>query len=200
MQRAEEDVMRQTNIIARAIGFALAFLIAASAPAAMAHEKPLEAANKKVVLDFYQALNDADGAGTMARAIPGIAEKYLSPDYVQHAEMFASLPGPGSPRDKLIRMFQTMPPRPPMPPAKLISIMAKDDKVMMLTMREIPDPASGKLKASYIFNMFRVKNGQLSEHWDVQSMAPPPGPPMPDANGAGHAPPPPVCAAGSNAC
>jgi predicted SnoaL-like aldol condensation-catalyzing enzyme len=46
----------------------------------------------------------------------------------------------------------------------------------LLTSREQPDPVTGELKPSYIFNMFVVKDGKLVEHWDV-SPARPPAPP-----------------------
>jgi predicted SnoaL-like aldol condensation-catalyzing enzyme len=155
------------------LGLSLATAIAIASPAT-AHDTRAEAANKKLVLDFYKALNTADAAGTTKEQIKGIAEKYLSPEYVQHAEAFANLPGPGSARDKLIRMFQNMPAM-KLPPSKTLAVMAENDMVMMLTAREMPDPATGQAKPAYIFNMFRVKNGQLTEHWDI--MPTPAGPP-----------------------
>jgi predicted SnoaL-like aldol condensation-catalyzing enzyme len=158
----------------------LAAAIAVATPA-VAHNTRSEAANKKVVLDFYKALNTADAAGTTKQQIKVIAEKYLSPEYTQHAEAYANLPGPGSARDKLIRMFQNMPAM-KLPPSKTLSVMAENDLVMMLTSREMPDPATGRAKPAYIFNMFRVKNGQLAEHWDI--MPSPPG-----AGGPGMPPP-----------
>lgn len=151
------------------MGLAVAASLAIASPA-FAQGAAQEAANKKIVLDFYQAMNDADAAGAMKERIQGIAEKYISPEYVQHAEAFANLPGPGNARDKLIRMFQSMPAMKAPPAPKTIAIMAEGDMVMMLTAREMPDPATGKVKAAYIFNMFRVKGGQLVEHWDVSQM------------------------------
>ncbi len=197
--------MGRAKFIGRATGFSFAMLLAGGTPA-MAHNKPAEAANKKIVLNFYKALNDADAAGTTRQRIAEIAKKYLSPDYVQHAEMFANLPGPGSARDKLIRLFQNLPARPAMPSAKLISIMAEGDQVMMLTVRDWADPATGRAKPAYIFNMFRVKNGKLAEHWDVGAMPPAGGPPpgeppmaMPGAAipAVGHSP---ACPATQKAC
>lgn len=169
----------------------LAALLATASPA-FAHELPSEAANKKVVLDFYRALDDAGAAGALADRIKSIAETYISPDYVQHAEAFANLPGPGTPRDRLVRMFQSLPPM-KMPPAKTIAVMAEGDRVMLLTARETPQGA-GAAKPSYIFNMFRLKAGRLVEHWDVQQGGAPGGPPPPGADGPavgpGMAPPP----------
>jgi predicted SnoaL-like aldol condensation-catalyzing enzyme len=168
------------------VGMAMAAVLLAASPAAA--ETPQEQANKKVVLAFFDALNAGDAAGTTARDIPIIAEKYLDPGYTQHSEQFKKLPGPGTDRDKLIRMFQNMPPRPAgagagtMPPQKRVAVMAEGDLVMMLVERDMVDPA-GVTHPKYIFNMFRVKNGKLTEHWEVaDGMGPPPG--------AGNGPPP----------
>jgi predicted SnoaL-like aldol condensation-catalyzing enzyme len=167
-------------------GFTIAML--ASATPAAAHDHASEAANKQVVLGFYQALNDADNSGTMQDRIKKIAETYLSPDYMQHSDMFAGLPGPGTARDKLIRMFQTRPAMKPMPAARTIAVMAEGDLVMMLTARDLPDPTSGQPVSRYIFNMFRVKAGKLAEHWDVGS-APPPMPASAQGNPMTSVPP-----------
>ena len=158
-----------------ALSLSIGALLATSTPAD-AHETPAEAANKQVVLDFYRALNDADAAGAMKTRAQTIVEKYIGPDYLQHSDALANLPGPGTSRDKLIRMFQSMPPMKAAPP-KTVAVMAQDDLVMMLTTREMPDPATGQAKQSYIFNMFRIYHGRLVEHWDVSQMPPPPGGP-----------------------
>lgn len=164
---------------------ALIGVLAFGSPA-MAHVTPAEAANQKVVLDFYAALNAADAAGEMKQRIQTIAETYLDPDYVQHSDMFAGLPGPGSARDKLIHLFQNRPPMPPMGAPATVAVMAQGDRVMLLTSREMPDPATGRAKQVYIFNMFRVKNGRLVEHWDITPPPPGPGGPamMPGVQGA----------------
>lgn len=183
--------MRHMSHFRKFAGPLFAALLAVASPA-LAHDEPAETANKQVVLDFYQALNDSDATGTRKERIQGIIERYLSPEYVQHAEAFADLPGPGSPRDRLIRLFQTMPEGPPMPPARTLAVMAEGDLVMMLTARDMPDPATGGTKPAYVFNMFRVRNGQLVEHWDLGTSAPPgaPGGPPPGAPPSGPATPP----------
>jgi predicted SnoaL-like aldol condensation-catalyzing enzyme len=161
------------------VGLVLAAGLALASPAS-AENSPAEAANKKVVLDFYAALNEADAANNMKERIPAIAEKYLSPEYKQHTLV---LPGQGTDREKLVRMFQSRPPQLPggkaMPRQRTDAVMAEGDRVMLLTSRDMRDPVTGGLKPSYIFNMFRVKDGKLVEHWDVSPGmgGPPPGGP-----------------------
>lgn len=149
------------------LGLALVLGLVAASPAAA--ETPAEQANKKLVLDFYAALNQADATHSTKERIKAIAEKYLGANYVQHSEAFGALPGPGTARDKLIRMFQTMPPMPAgaMSPPRTVAVMAEGDLVMMLTVRDQPDANTGHPKPAYIFNMFRAKDGKLVEHWDV---------------------------------
>ena len=160
--------MRNASKILRLSGFVLTAGLAA-ASTAMAANTPTEAANKKTVLDFYAALNEADATNTMKERIPDIVEKYLSPDYKQHTLL---LPGPGTDREKTVRMFQSRPPRPTgtataIPPQRTDAIMAEGDRVMLLTSRDQRDPATGELKPFYTFNMFVVKDGKLVEHWDL---------------------------------
>jgi predicted SnoaL-like aldol condensation-catalyzing enzyme len=186
--------MRNTLNIVRLSGLALVLGagLAIALPAESANT-PTEAANKKVVLDFYAALNEGDATHTTKERIAGIAEKYLSPDYKQHT---IDLPGPGTDREKLIKMFQSMPAPAPggaaMSPQRTDAVMAEGDRVMLLTSREQRDPATGEMKPFYVFNMFRVKDGKLVEHWDIRPpMAGPPGGPngAPGAPGTAGAPP-----------
>ena len=172
--------MRYVNHIVRLGGIGLVLAVAlAVTPAARAANTPVEAANKKTVLDFYAALNEATANNTLKERIPDIAAKFLGPDYKQHTLL---LPGPGTDREKLVRMFQSRPPAPPAgaqapAPQRTDAVMAEGDRVMLLTSREQRDPATGELKPAYVFNMFRVKDGKLVEHWDVMpaGVGPPPG-------------------------
>jgi predicted SnoaL-like aldol condensation-catalyzing enzyme len=152
----------------------VAACLAFAAPASAADSR--EAANEKLVLDFFHALDDAEAAGTLVQRIDGIAEKYVAPDYAQHGELFTNLPGPGNGRDKMVRFFKTTVGRPmsatAATPAKLVSIAAKGDKVMVLTSREIPDSATGQTKTYFVFNMFRIAADRLVEHWELLEMPP----------------------------
>jgi predicted SnoaL-like aldol condensation-catalyzing enzyme len=163
----------------------------AMASTATAANTPTEEANKKTVLGFYAALNEADATNSIKQRIPAIAEKYLSPEYKQHTLL---LPGTGTDREKLIRMFQSRPPKPPagataMSRQRTDAVMAEGDRVMLLTSRDQRDPATGELKPFYVFNMFRLKDGKLVDHWDVQPGMPGPPPGGPGGPGAAGEPP-----------
>ena len=149
----------------RSIRVIAGFMLAASlGSAAYAHDTAREAANKKLVLDFYAALEQPN----LKDRIEAVAQRYIAPGYIQHLddtkngrEAFVQyLTGPrpetppGAPRAKL-------------PPATLIAIMAEDDKVIQVTSRNMPDPATVGTKPAIIWNMFRIENGQLAEHWDA---------------------------------
>ncbi|WP_428312852.1 nuclear transport factor 2 family protein [Hydrocarboniphaga sp.] len=136
-----------------------------------------EKANKKLVVEFYAALNKAEAAGTLKQDIGAIADRFLQPDYLQHSGRMAAF---GSGRDGFLKLFQQMPDMPRNPNAKppaTVAVMAEGDKVMLLTSRDAP-PGSPD-RTIFTFNMFRVRDGKLSEHWEEVSPVMPAGPGAP---------------------
>lgn len=128
-----------------------------------------EQANIKVVADFYAALDRGDADHDTKQKIRSIAEKYLAPDYTQHNPAMRAF-GPG--REGLIKMFQSMPAAPAVPagagappPAKVLFLGADGNMVVRISSRSMPGGGSD----SVIFNMFRVQDGKLAEHWDATS-------------------------------
>ena len=136
---------------------AMACLLAVTAVPTTGHaaNTPEEAANKQLVLDFYR-----DIQVTVTKGDPGgwakLDASYLDPHYIQH-----SVNGQGAPGRQ-----QPAGPPPKMGPSKLLAIMADGDQVIQVTSRDITGP-DGKTNNTVIFNLFRVKNGKLIEHWDA---------------------------------
>lgn len=128
-----------------------------------------EKANQKLVLDFYAAIDRSEAKGTLKQDFRAIATKYVGPGYIQHSERFAKL---GAGREGIIRTFESMPDRPasakaPSSTRKLLAVMAQGDQVICVTSR---DPSGPEEKNPPIyFNMFRVEDGFIAEHWDAVS-------------------------------
>lgn len=153
---------------------------------------PQEQANMKLVADFYAALDQ----GNLKEGIRGIAEQYLKEDYIQHSEVGRAS---GEGRQGFIRSFQQIPSgplrgagapppagstgspptgRPARAPAKVFILAAQGDLVVRVSAFGMPAPDSDGT-TSVIFNMFRIQDGKLAEHWDstTRDMIPggPPG-------------------------
>src|SRR5580704_5572494 len=116
---------------------------------------PKLAANKKIAYDFYRIV-------LRGRRLDQ-AEKYMREDYIQHnpnAETgikgfkayFEKLGGP-------LPIPETL--------TDLVSIMAEGDMVTLSFLREHDDPANpGQKYTTTWFDMFRIENGKIAEHWD----------------------------------
>jgi len=127
-----------------------------------------EQANMKLVADFYVANDELAASGDVTR-IRGIAEKYIGEGYIQHMAAGKVF---GNGRENFIRMAESgprLPARPPgsapPQPAKVLALWANGDLVVRVSSRPSRDGGS----PSVLFNMFRVENGKLVEHWDSSS-------------------------------
>jgi predicted SnoaL-like aldol condensation-catalyzing enzyme len=116
---------------------------------------PKLAANKKIAYDFYRIV-------LRGRRLDQ-AEKYMREDYMQHnpnadtgikgfKEYFQKLGGPLPIPDTL---------------ADLVSIQADGDMVTLSLVREYDEPGKpGQKYTSTWFDMFRIQDGKIAEHWD----------------------------------
>ena len=124
--------------------------------AAMLKSKdPKLAANKKVAYDFYRiVLNGLRLDQT---------DKYMREDYIQHN------PNADTGMKGFKAYFEKLGGPKPIPETLpgLVSIQAEGDMVTLSFVREYDDPANkGKKYTSTWFDMFRIQDGKIAEHWD----------------------------------
>jgi predicted SnoaL-like aldol condensation-catalyzing enzyme len=152
------------NLICVGIAIAASLGAVAQAPPYVAPDQmallkssdPKLAANKKLVFDMWRTI--IQGAHVEE------AEKYFTPTYIQHN------PNVASGRDNLINYMKNSRPRRDIQPNitfPVISIMAEGDLVMLATVSYSDDPTKpGQKYAGTHFDLFRVENGKIAEHWD----------------------------------
>lgn len=121
--------------------------------------------NKKLVYDFWREVLEAGHLD--------LADKYMAESYMQHN------PNVVTGRQGFIDFFSKF--RKPVPivdtiKAQVVDIVAEGDKVVLSFVREYPVPGdSTKKYTTTWFDMLRIENGKIAEHWDnAQMMAPPP--------------------------
>jgi predicted SnoaL-like aldol condensation-catalyzing enzyme len=156
---------------AKALAGCLALLLVASMPVA-AQSKSMtrqEQANLKFVLDFERDV--------FAGHHVELASKYLAEDYIQHN------PSVPTGRAGFVEFFSHMP-TPATPPSAAAAAMftpvisfAKGDYVVLIYEHEGKDPADpSKTYKFNAFDVFRIQNGKIQEHWD-NGMKSSPAPP-----------------------
>ena len=114
------------------------------------------AANKKLVYDMWREFLEG---GHME-----VAEKYFAEDYMQHN------PTAATGRKAVVEFFSRfVKPQPIVDSikAKVVSITADGDLVTLAFVRELTekDDKTKKYTTTW-FDMFRVENGKIAEHWD----------------------------------
>ena len=122
----------------------------------VASADPRLAANKRLVYDFWREVFEG---GHME-----LAEKYMAESYIQHN------PNVPSGRAAFVDFFTKVKKPAPIEPrikAPLVAIVAEGDLVVLSFAREGVDPKDATKKYSTTwFDMFRIENGKIAEHWD----------------------------------
>jgi predicted SnoaL-like aldol condensation-catalyzing enzyme len=145
---------------------AAALLLGAAAQAQLpveVHRRPQEllpsadaelAANKQLVFDFWREVLQAHHVDR--------APEYLAESYIQHN------PNVATGRAAFVEFFGRFPPEPIKDTIEgLVSIVAERDLVVLAFRRELPDLArEGQTYTTTWFDMFRVADGKIVEHWD----------------------------------
>jgi predicted SnoaL-like aldol condensation-catalyzing enzyme len=124
--------------------------------AMLASKDPKLAANKKLVYDFWREVFEA---GHME-----LAPQYMAESYIQHN------PNVATGRAAFIEFFSNI--KKPQPiadkvAAPIVSITAEGDLVTITFVTQNKDPKDpNKTYTTTWFDMFRIENGKLAEHWD----------------------------------
>ena len=129
---------------------------AADQQALLASADPALAANKKLVYDFWREVFEG---GHMERV-----DRYLAESYIQHN------PNVPTGRAAFVDFFKRFA-RPkdvqPRIVAPLVSIVAERDLVILSFVQVTKDPKDAtKTSTTTWFDMFRIENGRIAEHWD----------------------------------
>ena len=144
----------------------LVVLLLAVSACASAQARPSRAeANKRLVLDFFRVVFEAENADA--------AVDYLTPGYIQHN------PRVPTGRDGFVSTFRGMfhGPRPVEPTLRRqpVAVVAEGDLVTVIWKRPMPEPDDpAKTYDSFMFDLFRIEDGKLAEHWDGATKGPRP--------------------------
>jgi len=112
--------------------------------------------NKKLVYDMWREFLEGRHLD--------VAEKYFDENYMQHN------PNAATGRKAVVDFFSKFSkPQPIVDTIKssVVAIIAEGDLVMLSFVRELPDPNDKSKKYTTTwFDMFRIENGKIAEHWD----------------------------------
>lgn len=129
-------------------------VIAKDHEALLASADPALAANKRLVYDMYRIVLQAGLAGR--------AHEFIAEDYVQHN------PNAGQGLQGIVDYVKKTRPERPIEDRlelPLINMLAERDMVQMAFVRPEQD-ADGNTYYSTWFDLYRIENGLIAEHWD----------------------------------
>lgn len=118
-------------------------------------EKDLTAKSKALVRDFYTTV-------LIGRNVDA-AEKFLRSDYIQHS------PNVPTGLKGFVEAFRTRFAQkfPEDYKREILNLIAEDDIVVVYS-RQSWTSQDGTHKKALLFDMFRVEEGKIAEHWDAE--------------------------------
>lgn len=128
--------------------------------AMLASPDPKLAANKRLVYEFFREV--------LASEHVELAHKYLAENYIQHnPEVPTGLAG-------FVKFFGAIAEPQPIEPKlrmPLVSIVAEGDMVVVSFVGKHKDPMDAKKTYTTTwFDMFRIENNKIAEHWDPNTL------------------------------
>jgi predicted SnoaL-like aldol condensation-catalyzing enzyme len=156
----KENNMRNFLLLLAAIGFTatasaqLPVMVNHDQPALLQSDDPQLAANKKIAYEFTRLVlraRDMDAA-----------RRLMAEDYMQHN------PTISTGRAAFIEAFSRRPASEPLDMIEdLVTMVAEGDLVSLFFLRECEDPRNpGQTYTTTWFDMFRIENDLIAEHWD----------------------------------
>lgn len=139
--------------------------------AALGSADPQLAANKRLAFDMWRSIVNA---GQIE-----MADRMLAEHYIQHSPVLRTG------RKAFKEIFSVVPRRgiPELVSPPLVHMVAEDDKVVMAMRESVPEQAGVPAHVTTHFNLFRVADQRLAEHWHSVQAAPGPDVPLPDQGG-----------------
>lgn len=121
---------------------------------------PRLAANKRLVFDMWRSIVNAGHIE--------LADEMLREDYIQHSPVLPTG------RAAFKQVFSVIPRRdiPELVSPPLVAILAEGDLVVMALREELGGDGGEEPYTSTHFNLFRVEDGRLAEHWHSVTDAP----------------------------
>ncbi len=117
---------------------------------------PALAMNKQLVFDYWRNVILASRAETV--------DQFLTSTFVEHNPLLPS--GRQTIKDRVAAMNRK-PAQVPGTIADLVTLVAEGPYVVMASVSHYPEPdQSGNTYTSTRFDMFRIDNGRIAEHWD----------------------------------
>jgi len=121
-------------------------------------------ANKQLVQNFLRDVRQASMVDRDPKKLREVVERYMAENYVQHSSTFA--PGREGYLQGMLKQFASAPQPNSAPPPKMKDLYFVGDGDLVVWVSEISSAESGPASApKYDFNMIRIENGKLAEHW-----------------------------------
>lgn len=175
MVMANAGTNNASNVTSMIEGKSVPVVGAADPLSLLRDNDPTLAANKRLVFDVWRGIVNAGHTE--------LADDLLTEGYIQHSPV---LPTGRAAFKKIFSVVPRLDKIPELVQPPLVNIIAEGDRVVMTLAESVPEPdGAGKYTTTH-FNMFRVENGRLAEHW--HSVQTPPGPDVPPPDEGGPQP------------